>query len=59
MEATGLGTLKAKLNALSHKVKVVIEHGVVICISSCLPDFFIYCYTKDFRRSMFDTDFAP
>lgn len=38
MEATGLGTLKAKINALSHKVEVVIEHGVVIYISSCLPD---------------------
>lgn len=58
MEAVGLGTLKSKINALSHRVKVVIEHGVVVCISSCLHDLFIYCYTKHFRRNMFDIDFA-
>lgn len=55
MEAVGLGTLK--INASSHKVKVVIEHGVVR-ISSCLHDILIYCYTKHFRRNVFDVDFA-
>lgn len=58
MEAVGLGTLKSKINALSHKVKVVIEHGVVVCTSPCLHYLFIYCYTKHFRRNMFGTDFA-
>lgn len=58
MEAVGLGTLKSKINALSHKVKVVIEHGVVICTSPCLHYLFIYCYTKHFRRNMFGIDFA-